>query len=169
MWDLPRPRIEPVSPALAVRFFTAEPPGEPSTPVFLSGKSCGQWSQRATVHGVVKQSDATKFKKKKMQDTHTLRTRSWNWISSCQKKLLWQISCFFLCSMNTQLCPILCDPMDCSPPASFVHVILQVGILEWIAMSFSRGFSQTRDWTRVSTIAGSFFTIWASKEAYIRS
>ena len=71
MWDLPRPRIEPVSPALAVRFFTAEPPGEPSTPVFLSGKSCGQWSQRATVHGVVKQSDATKFKKKKCK-THTL-------------------------------------------------------------------------------------------------
>ena len=70
MWDLPRPGIEPVSPALAVRFFTTEPPGKPSTAVFLSGKSCGQWSQWATVHGVVKQSDAAKLKKKFARQTH---------------------------------------------------------------------------------------------------
>ena len=33
----------------------------------------------------------------------------------------------------------LCDPMDCSPPGSSVHGILQAGILEWVAISFSRG------------------------------
>ena len=34
-----------------------------------------------------------------------------------------------------------CDPMDCSPPGSSVHEILQVRILEWVAISFSRGSS----------------------------
>ena len=37
-----------------------------------------------------------------------------------------------------QSCPILCDPMDCSPPGSSVHGILQTRILEWVAISFSR-------------------------------
>ena len=53
-----------------------------------------------------------------------------------------------------QSCPTLCDPMDCSPPGSFVHGILQARILEWVAISFSRGSSQPRDQTRVSHIAG---------------
>ena len=41
-----------------------------------------------------------------------------------------------------QSCPALCDPMNCSPPGSSVHRVLQARILEWIAMSFSRGSSQ---------------------------
>ena len=40
-----------------------------------------------------------------------------------------------------QSCPALCDPMDCSPPGSSVHAILQARILEWVAMSFSKGSS----------------------------
>ena len=40
-----------------------------------------------------------------------------------------------------QLCPTLCDPMDCSPPGSSVHGILQARILEWVAIPFSRGSS----------------------------
>ena len=44
-----------------------------------------------------------------------------------------------------QLCLTLCDPMDCSPPGSSVHGILQARILEWVAISFSRGSSQPRD------------------------
>ena len=59
----------------------------------------------------------------------------------------------------TQSCPTLCDPMDCSPPGSSVHGILQARILEWVAIPFSRGSSWTRDWTWVSFIAGRFFTI----------
>ena len=47
-----------------------------------------------------------------------------------------------------QLCPTLCDPMDCSPPGSSVHGILQVRILEWIALPSSRGSSQPRGRTR---------------------
>ena len=51
---------------------------------------------------------------------------------------------------SLQLCPILCDPMNCSPPGSSVHRILQARILEWAAMPFSRGSSGPRDPTRVS-------------------
>ena len=44
-----------------------------------------------------------------------------------------------------QLCPTLCNPMDCSPPGSSVHGILQTRILEWVAMPSSRGSSQPKD------------------------
>ena len=40
-----------------------------------------------------------------------------------------------------QSCPILCDPVDYSPPGSSVHGILQARILEWVTISFSRGSS----------------------------
>ena len=59
----------------------------------------------------------------------------------------------------TQSCPTLCNPVDCSPPGSSVHGILQARILEWVAIPFSRGFSQPRNRTLVSCIAGGFFTI----------
>ena len=49
--------------------------------------------------------------------------------------------------------------MDCSLPGSFIHGIFQARVLEWVAISFSRGSSQPRDQTRVSRIAGSHFTI----------
>ena len=51
---------------------------------------------------------------------------------------------------------------DCSPPGSSVHRILQASILEWIAILFSRGSSQPRDWTPVSCTASRFFTVWAT-------
>ena len=62
--------------------------------------------------------------------------------------------------------------MDCSPPGSSVHKVSQARIQEWVAISFSRGSSQTRNWTQVSCIAGGFFTNWAMREgmvAYSRS
>ena len=65
----------------------------------------------------------------------------------------------------SQLCPSLCNPMDCSPPGSSVHGILLARTLEWIAIPFSRGSSWSRDRTRVSCIAGRFFTIWATRVA----
>ena len=65
----------------------------------------------------------------------------------------------------TQLCLTFCDPMDCSPPGSSVHRILQARILECVAILFSRGSSPARDQTQVSHIAGRFFTLWATREA----
>ena len=64
----------------------------------------------------------------------------------------------------TQLCPTLCNPMDCNLPGSSIHVIFQARILEWVAISFSRRSSQPRDWTRVSHIVGRCFTLWATRE-----
>ena len=58
-------------------------------------------------------------------------------------------------------CPTLCDPMGCSPPGSSVHGIFQARILEWVAISSSRGFFRPRDQTCsswVSCIACGFFT-----------
>ena len=63
-----------------------------------------------------------------------------------------------------QSCPRLCDPMGYSPPVSSVHGIFQAKILEWVAISFSRGSSQPRDRTQVSHIAGWYFTIWNTRE-----
>ena len=62
-------------------------------------------------------------------------------------------------SKVAQSCPTLCDPMDCSLPGSSVPGILQARILEWVAISFSRGSSQPRVQTQVSPIVCSFFTV----------
>ena len=104
-----------------------------------------------------------------------------NSVSSAQSRIatFWVFSTTFLslsCHNNWQIssrekwknmlvaqpCPTLCDPIDCSPPGSSVHGILQVRILECVAMPSSRGSSQPRDWTQVSRTAGGFFTIWAT-------
>ena len=52
-----------------------------------------------------------------------------------------------------QSCPILCNPMDCSPPGSFVNEIFQARILEWVVISYSRGSSLTRDRTHTSYVS----------------
>ena len=70
--------------------------------------------------------------------------------------------CF--CCLVTQSCPTLCDPMDCSPPGSSVHGILQARILGWVAISFSREFYWPRDWTTSPALEGGFFTTWATRE-----
>ena len=54
--------------------------------------------------------------------------------------------------------------MDCSPPGSSVHGISHTRTLEWVAISFSRASSQPRDRTWISSIAGRFFTVWATRE-----
>ena len=59
----------------------------------------------------------------------------------------------------TQSCPTLCNTVDCSLPSSSVHGILQARILEWVAISFSRGSSQRTDRTWVSRIAGRRFNL----------
>ena len=67
-----------------------------------------------------------------------------------------------------QSCLTVCNPMDCSPPGSSVHGILQTRILEWVAIPFSRGCSWLRSRTLFSCIVGRFFTIWALGKPWIR-
>ena len=54
--------------------------------------------------------------------------------------------------LAAQSSPTLCNPMDCSQPGSSVHGILQARVLEWVAIPFSRGSSQPRDWTRLGLL-----------------
>ena len=68
-------------------------------------------------------------------------------------------------AQSLQLCLNLFNPMDCSPPGSSLHEILQTRILEWVAMPSSKGSSQPRDWIQVSRIADGFFIHWATWEA----
>ena len=66
-----------------------------------------------------------------------------------------------------QSCPTLCDPMDCSPPVSSVHGILQARILEWVAIPFSREAPRPKGQTWGALIAGRFFTTRATRETIL--
>ena len=67
-----------------------------------------------------------------------------------------------LSAKSLQFCPTLWDP---SLKGSSVHGISQARILEWVAVSSSRGSSWPRDWARASYIAGRLFIVWATKKA----
>ena len=81
--------------------------------------------------------------------------------------------CVYVCSVAQSASSL--QPLDCGPPGSSVHGISQARMLEWVAISFSRGSSQPRGWTCISCIshngrwilylAGGFFTTWATWEA----
>ena len=93
-------------------------------------------------------------------------------IPSCpkvfSKEHLCQARCW--CCLVLKSCLTLCDPMDCSPPGSFVRGILQARTLEWVAISCSKGSSQPRDQTRVSCLSCICSWIlyhWATREAWI--
>ena len=62
----------------------------------------------------------------------------------------WMVGKMVFCVSVAQLYPTLCDPMDCNPPGSSVHGILQARILEWVAISFFRGSFPHRDRTCIS-------------------
>ena len=76
-----------------------------------------------------------------------------------QWRSLWKVKV-----LVAQSCPAPCNSMDCRPSGSSIHGILQARILEWVAISFSRGSSQPRDRTQVFCIGGGLFTVWAIKE-----
>ena len=61
------------------------------------------------------------------------------------------LACVHACSV-AQSCPTLCDSIDCSPPGSSVHGIFQASILEWVAISSSRGSSWPRNWICFSCV-----------------
>ena len=75
------------------------------------------------------------------------------------KKMWYTFICVCVGSVP-QLCPTLCDPVDCRLPGSSVHEIFQARILEWVAISYSSGSSQPKDWTHVSCVSCTdrFFT-----------
>ena len=86
----------------------------------------------------------------------------WNYLS---------IRCFKYVCVHVKLlqsCLTFCDHMSCSSPGSSVHGIIQARILEWFAISSSRGPSKPRDWTQVSyvsCISRQILYHWATKDA----
>ena len=110
--------------------------------IFLPEKSHGQRAWQVIVHGVAKESDMT-------------------WGINSNLLSYRNIKYPFVIGESevAQSCPTLCDTMDCSLPGSSIHGIFQARVLEWVAISYSRGSSRPRDGTRVSRIAGRCFTI----------
>ena len=94
---------------------------------------------------------------------------SWNPVG--MDKICWYFYILRWKCEFAQSCPTLWDPMDCSLPGCTVRGIFQARVLEWVAISFSRGFSWLRDrtWvsnrTWVSCIVGRCYTLYATREA----
>ena len=134
--DLPNPGIKPRSPVLQVDSSPAEPPGKPkNTGVgslsLLQGNFLTQESNQDILYC--------------RQILHQLSYR----------EALYDVSAAAAAAAKSlQSCSTLCDPMDCSPPGSSTHGLFQARILEWVAISFSRGSSQPRDQTWVSCTSG---------------
>ena len=137
MWNLPRSGIEPVSPSLAGEFLTTGPPGKslikyfktnPNVispfhiPVHISNSSIpSKFIGRNLIPSVMVLEDVV-FGRSFGHEDGDLRNG---------------IIIVYLLS-HVQM---FCDPMDCSPPGSFVHGVSQARILEWVAITFSRGHS----------------------------
>ena len=69
------------------------------------------------------------------------------------------------CRLVAKSRPTLCNPIDCGPPGS-VRRISQARTLEWVAISFSRGSSQSKNWTHISCIGMWLLYHWATEEAH---
>jgi len=84
--------------------------------------------------------------------------------------IYWTLLSLWVCSESevAQSCLTLCNPMDSSLPGSSVHEIFPAKVLEWIAISFSRGSSWHRDRTQVYLHCRRHFILWATREASSR-
>ena len=113
------------------------------TPVFLPGESQGWGSLVGCRLWGRTESDTTDATQQQQQQQAWQATWNQGYLEE------WQYSAGVMKVKVAQLCLTLCDPMDYT-----VHGILQDRILEWGAISFSRGSSQPRDWTQSPTLPG---------------
>ena len=72
-----------------------------------------------------------------------------------------------MCVLSRSVMPDSLQPHGQYPPDSFVHGISQIRMLEWVAISYSRGSSWPRNQTNVSCTAGGFFIAWATREGFL--
>ena len=164
--DLPNPEIKPASLALAGRFSTTEPPGKPHinyTPIKnLKTKRKKSRLLPASPNGRLPGPTW------RMLDLNTCLPQGTTFLSPLTALPQHELYRKGKESEVAQSCPTLCNPMDGNLPGSAVHGIFQARILEWAAVSFSRGSSQPRDRTQVFCIADRRFTVWATAPvAYI--
>ena len=71
------------------------------------------------------------------------------------------------CCLVTKSCLTLCNPMGCNPPVSSVHGFSQARILEWVAISYSKGSPSPRDQTCISCTGGQIPYHWATRGAHL--
>ena len=124
----------------------------------LAWKIYGERSMAATVHGVAK--SWTLLERLSTGNSEETERKCWN---QEYKLLFFQVRAVCYC-LVTKSVPTLCNPMNCSPPGSSVHGISQARILEWVAILFSRGSSQPRDWNCVSWNGRQIISHWAMRE-----
>ena len=133
----------------------------------LLGKSDRLWSKRAQELTFIVLGDSLWTQNSQPSSSCNLISGSELWSHYLQRSLITCSSLSFRIDMKVkvkvdQLClTLLCYPMD-----YIVHGILQARILNWAVFPFSRGYSQPKDQTQVSRIAGRFFTSWATREAH---
>ena len=186
--DLAHPGIEPVSlksPALAGQFFTTSTTREDK--YININKTLWRLAYFSTYNGKM-----CSCRSKTLKETYRILYSiflSYKYLEyaciSYAYHIIWYIFKIWLATAaakSFQSCPTLCDSLDGSPPVSPVPGILQARILEWIAISFSRGSSWPRDWTWVSCICiaewiqnrtlkhgykteQNGYTVWAIREA----
>ena len=111
-------------------------------------------NKKATKQNKKTKKQKTKLLQKEISSTLYLSSALWKQKQRAGKGFLnarWKrdhgprVSCLCVCVKVLQLCPTLCDPVDCSQPGSSVRGILQAIILEWIVMPSPRGSSQSRE------------------------
>ena len=142
--------------------------------VLLSGQQDHPWQSKHVIHSLVQQAfieplaDRSCTQRSHLQEAYSSICETDKSTMIVQRKQALREVCK---CMLSQSCWTLCDPMDCSPPGSSVHGILQARILEWVAMPFSRGSSQPTDWTHVfhvSCIGRWVLYHWATREVHKR-
>ena len=120
----------------------------------------------------LKKKDINELTYKAETDSQTLKINLWlpkgKGGGRRDKIVVWD-SHIYTQAQLLQSCPALCNPLDCSSPASSVCGTFQVRILEWAATSYSRGSSQLRDQTRLSCISGKFLLAEPKKPLYIHT
>ena len=136
------------SPALAGGFFTTAPPNKSALKRLKSTLNSGKFLTGLRAYSLAQM--LTKSKTKCPLDKYIIISKYLHNLYGRKEVEGSEVA---------QLCPTLCDPTDCSLQGSSVHGILQARVLEWVAISFSRGASQPRDQTQVSCIVGRRFTV----------
>ena len=170
MWDPPGPGIELLSPAMEGRFLTTGPLKS------LKGLFLTVGASLLNVHGESLRRSCDRQYFQAFGPFYFLEHFEKSWglqytlsgtlhLTLLRKKYESSRSQIEVKVLVAQLCLTLYGPMDCSPPGSSVHGILQARTLEWVVVPFPRGSSRPRDQTLVSHTAGRFFTAWATREA----
>ena len=155
------PASSKMEPLLWSLFPTAQwPINDPSV-----HRSRGFLGEKITCHSLqVAHSVCSRSCKLLVRKLHSNKQRSlgwctnWNWTTGLRWRAIRKFMEWIGCCLIAQSCLTLRDPMDCSPPGFSVYGISQARILEWVAISYSRGSSQPRDWNWSPALAGWFFT-----------